>query len=104
VLVDYINRQRRQGTDLNDAVVNAGVVRFRPILLTSVTTFVGLIPLMATASPATAFVIPMAVSLAYGVLFATFITLFLVPALYNIVEDLFGWDPVAQGMTEPRPA
>jgi len=104
VLVDYINRQRRQGTDLNDAVVNAGVVRFRPILLTSVTTFVGLIPLMATASPATAFVIPMAVSLAYGVLFATFITLFLVPALYNIVEDLFGWDPVAQGMTEPQPA
>ncbi|MBX3705693.1 MAG: efflux RND transporter permease subunit [Pseudomonadales bacterium] len=100
VLVDYINRQRRQGTDILDAVLNAGVVRFRPIMLTSVTTFVGLVPLMMTASPATAFVIPMAVSLAYGVLFATFITLFLVPALYNIVEDLFGWDPVAQGMVE----
>jgi len=98
VLVDYINRRRREGGDLMDAVLEAGVVRFRPIMLTSVTTFVGLVPLMATASPATAFVIPMAISLAYGVLFATFITLFLVPALYNIVEDLFGWDPVAQGV------
>ncbi len=97
VLVDYVNRQRREGTHIHDAVLNAGVVRFRPILLTSVTTFVGLMPLMATATPATAFVIPMAVSLAFGVLFATFITLFLVPALYSIAEDVFGWDHVAQG-------
>lgn len=101
VLVDYVNRQRREGVALMDAVLGAGVVRFRPILLTSVTTFVGLVPLMATASPATAFVIPMAVSLAFGVLFATFITLFLVPALYCISEDLFGWDPVAQGVGQP---
>jgi multidrug efflux pump subunit AcrB len=101
VLVDYVNRQRREGAALVDAVLGAGVVRFRPILLTSVTTFVGLMPLMATASPATAFVIPMAVSLAFGVLFATFITLFLVPALYCISEDLFGWDPVAQGVGQP---
>ncbi|MEQ8857527.1 MAG: efflux RND transporter permease subunit [Pseudomonadales bacterium] len=98
VLVDYINRQRREGTSIHEAVLNAGVVRFRPILLTSVTTFVGLVPLMLTATPATAFVIPMAVSLAYGVLFATFITLFLVPALYSIAEDVFGWDAVAQGV------
>ncbi len=104
VLVDYINRQRREGVDLTEAVLNAGTVRFRPIMLTSVTTFVGLIPLMASASPATAFVIPMAVSLAFGVLFATFITLMLVPALYTIVEDWFGWDPVAQGMAEPGQA
>ncbi len=102
VLVDYINRQRREGVDLTEAVHNAGVVRFRPIMLTSVTTFVGLVPLMASASPATAFVIPMAVSLAFGVLFATFITLMMVPALYTIVEDWFGWDPVAQGMAEPE--
>lgn len=101
VLVDYINRQRREGVDIHEATMNAGVVRFRPIMLTSVTTFVGLVPLMATASPATAFVIPMAVSLAYGVLFATFITLFLVPALYAIAEDLFGWDEVAQGVAQP---
>jgi len=104
VLVDYVNRQRRVGVALMDAVLSAGVVRFRPILLTSVTTFVGLLPLMATASPATAFVIPMAVSLAFGVLFATFITLFLVPALYCISEDLFGWDPVAQGVGQPGQA
>jgi hypothetical protein len=57
---------------------------------------------MASASPATAFVIPMAVSLAFGVLFATFITLILVPALYNIVEDWFGWDPVAQGVPDAQ--
>jgi len=99
VLVDYINRQRREGVELMEAVLTAGTVRFRPILLTSVTTFVGLVPLMASASPATAFVIPMAISLAFGVLFATFITLIIVPALYNIVEDWFGWDPVAQGMS-----
>jgi multidrug efflux pump subunit AcrB len=101
VLVDYINRQRREGVSMHEATMNAGVIRFRPILLTSVTTFMGLVPLMATASPATAFVVPMAVSLAFGVLFATFITLFLVPSLYAIAEDLFGWDPVAQGVTEP---
>lgn len=101
VLVDRINRQRREGTELLEAVLNAGVVRFRPILLTCVTTFVGLVPLMMTATPATSFVIPMAVSLAYGVLFAMFITLFLVPALYNIAEDVFGWDEVAQGVAEP---
>jgi multidrug efflux pump subunit AcrB len=101
VLVDYVNRLRREGTPISEAVLGAGVVRFRPILLTSVTTFVGLVPLMATATPATAFVIPMAVSLAFGVLFATFITLFLVPALYTITEDLFGWDAVAQGMAQP---
>jgi multidrug efflux pump subunit AcrB len=98
VLVDYINRRRREGVELMAAVLEAGVVRFRPIMLTSATTFLGLVPLMATASPATAFVVPMAVSLAFGVLFATFITLLMVPALYNIVEDLFGWDPVSQGV------
>jgi len=87
VLVDYINRQRRKGVDLFEAVTMAGVVRFRPILLTSITTFMGLVPLMATASQATFFIVPMAISLAYGVLFATVITLFLVPSLYMILED-----------------
>ncbi len=100
VLVDYINRRRREGMPLEEAVLSAGVVRFRPILLTSVTTFVGLIPLMSTPSPATQFFIPMAISLAFGVLFATFITLFLVPSLYRIAEDFFGWDPVAQGQID----
>ncbi|MCB1683118.1 MAG: efflux RND transporter permease subunit, partial [Pseudomonadales bacterium] len=100
VLVDYINRRRREGMDLEEAVLSAGVVRFRPILLTSVTTFVGLVPLMSSPSPATSFFIPMAISLAFGVLFATFITLFLVPSLYRIAEDFFGWDPVSQGLAD----
>jgi len=104
VLVDFINRRRREGMALEEAVLGAGVVRFRPILLTSVTTFVGLVPLMSTPSPATLFFIPMAISLAFGVLSATFITLILVPCLYHIAEDLFGWDPVAQGQIDPDEA
>jgi multidrug efflux pump subunit AcrB len=100
VLVDYINRRRREGMDLEEALLSAGVVRFRPIILTSVTTFVGLVPLMMSATPGTRFFIPMAISLAYGVLFATFITLLLVPSLYRILEDLAGWDSVAQGVHE----
>ena len=88
VLVDYINRQRREGVALFDAVTLAGVVRFRPILLTSVTTFVGLVPLMTNTDPATFMFIPMAISLAFGVLSATVITLFLVPSLYLMLEDL----------------
>jgi multidrug efflux pump subunit AcrB len=87
VLVDYTNRQRREGEPMLEAVRDACIVRFRPIILTSVTTFVGLIPLMFTDTPATAPFIPMAVSLAWGVLFATFITLILVPCLYVMVED-----------------
>lgn len=87
VLVDYINRQRRVGVEVWEAVGIAGVTRFRPILLTSVTTAVGLAPLLANANWATAFVLPMAISLAFGVMFATVITLFLVPALYLILED-----------------
>jgi multidrug efflux pump subunit AcrB len=87
VLVDYINRRRRAGVEIFEAVTNAGVVRFRPIILTSVTTFMGLIPLMTNDDPQTFMFIPMAISLAFGVLFATFITLFLVPTLYLMLND-----------------
>ena len=66
----------------------AGIARFRPIFLTSVTTFVGLIPLMFESDPAAFMVIPLAISLAFGVAFASIITLFLVPSLYLILEDL----------------
>ena len=93
VLVDYINRQRRIGVDVRVAVHRAGIVRFRPILITSTTTFAGLMPLMLNNNPATAFFVPMAISLAWGVLFATGITLFLVPCLYMIVEDLLPTEP-----------
>jgi multidrug efflux pump subunit AcrB len=91
VLVDYTNRERRKGMSLIDAVSAAGVVRFRPIILTSFTTFVGLLPLLLNADPSTHFIIPMAISLAFGILFATVITLVFVPSLYLIAEDYFTW-------------
>ena len=90
VLVDYINRQRKSGQDLNYVVSHAGSVRFRPIVLTSATTFLGLTPMMAQSSLSTLMFVPMATSLAFGVLVGTFITLFLVPSLYLILEDLLG--------------
>ena len=88
VLVDYSNRRRRAGESIEEAITASAIVRFRPIILTSVTTFVGLIPLMTTTTPSTAPFLPMAVSLAWGVLFSTFITLLLVPCLYLMAEDL----------------
>ncbi|MGD8340720.1 MAG: efflux RND transporter permease subunit [Gammaproteobacteria bacterium] len=91
VMVDYINRQRIQGMTVEEAVTRAGIVRFRPILLTSITTFVGLLPLMLSKTPATDWFVPMAVSLGWGVVFATVITLFLVPCLYLALEDLHAW-------------
>ncbi|MDE0005098.1 MAG: efflux RND transporter permease subunit, partial [Rhodospirillaceae bacterium] len=89
VLVDYANRQRRMGADAYTAAHRSAIVRFRPIVITSITTFAGLLPLMMNTNPATAFVVPMAISLAWGVIFATVITLFLVPCIYLILEDFF---------------
>lgn len=88
VLVDFINRRRDETHNLRVAVGEAGAARFRPILLTSLTTFAGLTPIILEPSLQAQFLIPMAVSLAFGVLFATFVTLVLVPAGYLIVEDL----------------
>ncbi len=88
VLVAFINRATRQGETIRQAIQSAGVARFRPILLTSLTTFAGLTPLLLERSVQAQFLVPMAVSLAFGVLFATFISLLLVPALYAIVEDV----------------
>ena len=88
VLIDYINRRRSEGIGLVEAVSKAGVARFRPILLTSLTTCASLTPLLLERSVQAMFLIPMAVSLAFGVLFATVISLILVPSLYLILEDL----------------
>ena len=88
IMVAFINKRRQEHVDLHVAVREAGVGRFRPIVLTSLTTFFGLVPLMMERSIQAAFLIPMAVSLAFGVLFATAITLVLVPAAYMILEDL----------------
>jgi len=88
VMVDFTNQQRREGRDLFESVVNSGARRFRPILLTSLTTFVGLLPLMLDRSLQAQFLIPMAVSLGFGILFATFITLYLIPSSYLVMEDI----------------
>ena len=88
VLVDFINRNRRlQGMGLREAVIDSGMSRFRPIFLTSVTTFMGLMPLMVTRDFDTAPFVPLAVSLGFGVVFSTAVTLVLIPALYFILED-----------------
>ena len=87
VLVDYVNRLKDKGVDIFDALVEGGVARFRPILLTSLTTFVGLLPMMSERSTQAEFLKPTVVALAFGVLLATFVTLFLVPALYALGED-----------------
>lgn len=88
VMVDYINASRKAGYDLRDAVRMAGMRRFRAIILTSLTTFFGLIPIIFEPSLQAQIVIPMAVSLAFGVLFATVITLILVPCLYIMASDV----------------
>ncbi len=88
VLVDYVEQLRAKGTSAVEAVVEAGVARFRPILLTTVTTFIGLMPIMAERSTDAQFLKPAVLSLAFGVLFALFVTLFMVPALYCIGNDI----------------
>jgi multidrug efflux pump subunit AcrB len=115
VLVDFINRARRAGLPFDEAIRQAGVQRFRPILLTSLTTFAGLMPLILEKSVQAQFLIPMAVSLGFGVLYCTVTSLLLVPALYVIVEDLkSGWtwlygrpeaaQKPAEGLTEVEAA
>ena len=87
VLVDYMNKQLPLGDSLAWVVGHAGAVRFRPIVLTSVTTFVGLAPMMVDTTISTSLFKPMAVSLGFGVLFGTVITLFLVPCLLLVLDD-----------------
>jgi multidrug efflux pump subunit AcrB len=88
VLIDFTNRLRRKGLAPFDALCQAGIRRFRPIMLTTLTTFGGLAPMIFETSRQARFMIPMALSLGYGILFATFITLLLVPSLYLILEDI----------------
>ena len=89
ILVYAINQRRDAGSSMADAVVDAATSRCRPIVLTSMTTFVGLMPLMFNTSVQAQFLVPMAVSLSFGVLFATVITLLVVPSIYLFFEDLF---------------
>ena len=88
VMIDLINRMRANGSSVFDAVMQSGTRRFRAIMLTTLTTFLGLTPLLLEKSIQAKFLIPMAISVAFGVVFATIITLLIVPSLYMIVEDL----------------
>lgn len=88
VLVDYINNQCKRGMSVIEAVSTAGPARFRPVLLTSITTFIGLAPLLIDKSTHVKFLLPMAVSLGFGILFATGITLLMVPCVYLIGDDI----------------
>ncbi|MBX2848570.1 MAG: efflux RND transporter permease subunit [Acidiferrobacterales bacterium] len=84
VLVDYINKQRQRGMEVFEAVLTSGAVRFRPVILTSITTFAGLTPLLLDSSTQSEFLKPMAVSLGFGIMFCTAITLIIVPINYLI--------------------
>ncbi|WP_461537477.1 efflux RND transporter permease subunit [Spongorhabdus nitratireducens] len=88
ILVNYANKQHEAGKSALTAIVDAAVRRFRPIILTTMTTFGGLVPMIFETSRQAKFLIPMAVSLGFGILFATFITLVLLPCLYGILEDM----------------
>jgi multidrug efflux pump subunit AcrB len=88
LLIDRANQNRRAGMNLHDSLVAAGTRRFRPIILTSLTTFFGLMPIILETSVQAQFLIPMAISLGFGILFATGITLLLIPSLYMILEDI----------------
>ena len=99
VLVDYANNEVRRGCAVIESITNACVRRFRPVLLTTLTTFLGLAPMIFESSSQARFMVPMAISLGFGILFATFITLFLVPALYVVIEDFHrSWDRLYSGM------
>ncbi len=102
IMVDFVNKAIAEGKERFDAVVDAGTRRFRAILLTSLTTFFGLAPMLLEKTAQAESMVPMAISLAYGIVFATVITLLLIPCLYMILQDLGIWwaargkpDPVA---------
>ncbi len=99
VLIDAANSYRREGKTAFEAIHAAGLRRFRPILLTSLTTFFGLIPMITETSVQARFLVPMAISLGFGVLFATFIILLLVPAFYMMLEDML---TLVQRIRAPR--
>lgn len=97
LLLDFINRARETGSSLHDAVIDSGKTRLRPILLTSLTTLGGLFPMAFGIGGAEPYLAPMAISMFWGMLFSTLLTLFAVPALYIITEDLKARMGIAKG-------
>ena len=104
VLVDCINQKHRAGKSLWKSVTEAGVLRFRPVILTSLTTFFGLLPLLSEKASAAQILIPMAISLGFGILFATVVTLVLVPANILIVNDIKQFFKRSGGQMDESPA
>jgi multidrug efflux pump subunit AcrB len=88
VLLDYINGAVRRGTPIVESILQGGEARFRAIILTSLTTIAGLLPILAEKSIQAQFLIPMAISISFGLMFATFLTLFFIPALYLLLHDV----------------
>ncbi len=103
VLIDFANRQRRTGMSAPQAMHAAGIRRFRPVLLTTLTTFAGLAPMIFETSRQARQLIPVAISMGFGVLFATVITLALVPALYLILEDVHSLFSARKSKPESAP-
>ena len=89
-LVDFVNRERANGVDRWNSLINAGSIRLRPIIMTTVTTIAGFMPIMLSSSSTTSDYKPMAVSIAFGLAFATVLTLFVIPVIYSLVDSLFG--------------
>ncbi len=90
IMVDFVNKSVAKGMSRTEAIIHSGSSRFRPILLTSLTTFCGLLPMLMETSLQAQMVLPMAVSLGFGIVFATLITLMLIPCLYMALEDFLG--------------
>lgn len=103
ILVDYVNKSVAAGKDKHIAIIDAGCRRFRAIMLTSLTTFLGLAPMLLERSAQAQFMVPMAISLAFGIVFATVITLLLVPSLYMILDDVAGLMKRFSGSTDGEP-
>ena len=90
VLVDFVNKERDKGIDRWNSLINAGAIRLRPIILTTVTTIFGVLPMIFTTSKSVRDWKPMAVSIVFGLAFATILTLFVIPVVYSLVDSLFG--------------
>ncbi|MHC5112606.1 MAG: efflux RND transporter permease subunit, partial [Planctomycetota bacterium] len=104
IMVDFVNKRRQAGESETSAAIESGSARLRPILLTSLTTFFGLIPIILERGAHAQMVMPMAVSLAFGILFATLITLILVPSLYVVLGDLRELVGLQRNQSPPRSA
>ncbi len=87
IMIDFVNKARLKGVPIRQAVIESGTARFRAIILTSFTTAAGLMPILFETSSQAQFVIPTAISISFGIIFATIITLFLIPSLYMLQED-----------------